>query len=147
MPQQESKIGWKENQIAVGQKITYVEEIEGPPLVWINQRGIYASKKTVNSIIYLCKRWLPGNKVKHISKGTDGSILVWTMPDWDNSNKGKNLTLSSTRHQLLWKTGYVTEHIRLGSMQFGKALEDGKFWFQGDFRFRQRRDLGTTMLT
>ena len=58
-------------------EINYVEEIDGN--LWFGStKGAFMLKDDGKFNYYYGKRWMPSNNVKHISKGTDGSILILT---------------------------------------------------------------------
>ncbi len=58
-------------------EITDVETIDGQLWFGSNQ-GAFKLRDDGKFDYYYGKRWLPGNRVEHISKGTDGSILILT---------------------------------------------------------------------
>jgi len=104
-------------------EITYVEEIEGH--LWFGStKGAFMLKEDGKFNYYYGKRWLPGNKVKHISKGTDGSILVLT-----DAGLGQIVNKEMT---LFDKAQYYEKqvrnrHIRLGFNATLVGMEDGNF--------------------
>lgn len=70
------RVGDKQTKLPVIE-ITDLETIDGD--LWFGSaQGAFKLRKDGKFDYYYGKRWLPGNKVVHISKGTDGSILVVT---------------------------------------------------------------------
>lgn len=58
-------------------EITDLETIDGQ--LWFGStEGAFKLREDGKFDYYYGKRWLPGNLVKHISKGTDGSVLILT---------------------------------------------------------------------
>ena len=58
-------------------EITDVETIDGQ--LWFGStQGAFKLREDGKFDYYYGKRWLPGNRVEHISKGTDGSVLILT---------------------------------------------------------------------
>ncbi|GBF21550.1 MULTISPECIES: ligand-binding sensor domain-containing protein [Arenibacter] len=67
--EKKTKLPWTE--------INYVEEIDGN--LWFGStKGAFMLKDDGKFNYYYGKRWMPSNNVQHISKGTDGSILILT---------------------------------------------------------------------
>ena len=58
-------------------EITSITNIDGH--LWFGStKGAFMLKKDGKFNYYYGKRWLPSNKVQHITKGTDGSTLILT---------------------------------------------------------------------
>ncbi|HET8736596.1 MAG TPA: hypothetical protein VFM69_08345 [Pricia sp.] len=58
-------------------EITDVETIDGQ--LWFGStQGAFKLREDGKFDYYYGKRWLPGNRVEHIYKGTDGSVLILT---------------------------------------------------------------------
>jgi len=97
-----AKLPWTE--------ITAVEEINGK--LWFGTtKGAFTVKEDRNFNYYNGERWLPGNIVKHISKGNDHSILILT-----DAGLGKIAFKEMTLHDkaMYYEKQVRDRHIRLG---------------------------------
>lgn len=104
-------------------EINYVEEIDGH--LWFGStKGAFMLKNDGKFNYYYGKRWLPDNNVKHISKGTDGSILMVT-------DKGLGQIVFE-KMTLFDKAQYYEKqvrdrHIRLGFNATLVDMDNGNF--------------------
>lgn len=102
-------------------EITNVTVIDGQ--LWFGStKGAFVLKKDGTFNYYYGKRWLPSNRVEHISKGTDGSILILT-----DAGIGQIVFEEMT---LFDKAQYYEKqvrnrHIRLGFNSTLTGLDDG----------------------
>ncbi|MDT7828830.1 hypothetical protein RQM65_09160 [Pricia sp. S334] len=70
------QVGERYNQLPATE-ITYITAINGQ--LWFGStQGAFKLRENGKFDYYYGKRWLPGNKVLHISQGTDGSVLILT---------------------------------------------------------------------
>lgn len=98
-------------------EITYIETIDGQ--LWFGStKGAFMIKEDGKFNYYYGKRWLPGNLVKHISKGKDGSILILTDAGLGQL-KFEEMTLFDKAHY--YEDQVRDRHIRLG---FNASLVD-----------------------
>ncbi len=102
-------------------EITDLEVIDGQ--LWFGStEGAFRLREDGKFDYYYGKRWLPGNLVKHISKGTDGSVLILT-----DAGLGQIVFEKMT---LFDKAQYFQKqvrnrHIRLGFNASLVAMENG----------------------
>jgi len=126
-----------------GQKFTLCWRNWGPLCLGSTKRGHFNAQETVNFKLLIRQPRLPGNKVKHISKGTDGSY-----PSVDRCRTG---TIVNKECTLFDKAQYYEKQVRTAIFGLGwfiatlVGMEDGIFGFKATFRFRQRRTFWTTM--
>lgn len=111
-----NKIGGIKNKLPVN-SITTITTIAGQ--LWFGStEGAFKLRKDDKFDYYYGKRWLPGNTVKHISPGTDGSVLIAT-----NAGVGqiifKEMTLFDKAQ--FYEKQVRNRHIRLG---FNATLVD-----------------------
>ena len=104
-----AKLPWTE--------ITALEEIDGN--LWFGTtKGAFMARNDGKYNYYYGERWLPGNIVKHISKGNEGSVLVLT-----DAGLGqiifKEMTLFDKA--MYYEKQVRDRHIRLG---FNASLEN-----------------------
>ncbi len=91
-------------------EITDVETIDGQ--LWFGStQGAFKLREDGKFDYYYGKRWLPGNRVEHISKGTDGSILILT-----NSGLGQIVFEEMT---LFDKAQYYEKQVRDRHIRYG----------------------------
>ncbi|RTE52480.1 hypothetical protein EHW67_15520 [Arenibacter aquaticus] len=110
-----TKLPWTE--------ITYVEVIDNR--LWFGStKGAFKLKKDGKFDYYYGQRWLPGNNVKHISKGTDGSILILT-----DKGLGRIIFEEMTLHDKAqyYEKQVRNRHIRLGFNATLVDMENGNF--------------------
>ncbi len=113
--EKKTKLPWTE--------VTHVTVIDGH--LWFGStKGAFMLKNDGKFNYYYGKRWLPDNNVKHISKGTDGSILVVT-----DKGLGQIVFEEMT---LFDKAQYYEKqvrdrHIRLGFNATLVDMESGNF--------------------
>lgn len=91
-------------------EITAVEEIDGN--LWFGTtKGAFMAKEEGKFNYYNGERWLPGNLVKHISKGSDSSILILT-----DQGVGQLVFKEMTLHDkaMYYERQVRDRHIRLG---------------------------------
>jgi len=104
-------------------EITDLETINGH--LWFGStQGAFKLREDGKFDYYYGKRWLPGNAVKHISKGTDGSVLLLT-----NGGLGQIVFEEMT---LFDKAQYYEKqvrnrHIRLGFNAHLVDMDEGNF--------------------
>jgi hypothetical protein len=110
-----TKLPWTE--------ITYVTVIDGQ--LWFGStKGAFSLKEDGKFNYYYGKRWLPGNNVQHISKGTDGSILILT-DDGLGTIVYKEMTLHDKA--LYYENQVRNRHIRLGFNATLTDMDNGNF--------------------
>jgi hypothetical protein len=114
------RVGDKQTKLPVI-AITDLETIDGD--LWFGSaQGAFKLRKDGKFDYYYGKRWLPGNEVVHISKGTDGSVLVVT-----NAGLGqivfKEMTLFDKAQY--YEKQVRNRHIRLGFNASLTDLEEG----------------------
>jgi len=110
-----TKLPWTE--------ITYVEVIDNR--LWFGStKGAFILKEDGKFGYYYGQRWLPGNNVKHISKGTDGSILILT-----DKGLGQIIFEEMTLHDKAqyYEKQVRNRHIRLGFNATLTDMENGNF--------------------
>ncbi|MFS4418040.1 hypothetical protein [Maribacter sp. 2307ULW6-5] len=116
------QVGTLNNKLPVT-AITAVAAIDGH--LWFGStEGAFKQRKDGTFDYYYGKRWLPGNVVKHISQGTDGSVLILT-----DEGLGQ---LVFEKMTLFDKAQYYdrqvrNRHIRLGFNATLVDMEDGDF--------------------
>lgn len=104
-------------------EITAVEEIDGK--LWLGTtKGVFMVKEDGNFNYYNGERWLPGNIVKHISQGTDGSVLILT-----DQGVGQLVFKELTLHDkaMYFEKQVRTRHIRNGFNAGLVSMEKGNF--------------------
>lgn len=97
-----TKLPWTE--------ITAIEEIDGK--LWFGStKGAFMLRKDGKFNYYYGERWLPGNHVLHISKGTDNSVLILT-----DQGLGQIVFKEMTLHDkaMYYEKQVRDRHIRLG---------------------------------
>lgn len=102
-------------------EITAVEEINGN--LWFgSSKGAFMLKPDGNFDYYFGERWLPGNQVKHISPGTDGSVLILT-----DQGLGKIIFEEMTLYEkaMYFEKQVRDRHIRHGFNSGLTAMEKG----------------------
>jgi len=109
----QSKLPWTE--------ITAIEEIDGK--LWFGStKGAFMLKDNGKFNYYYGERWLPGNQVLHISKGTDHSVLVLT-----DQGIGQIVFKEMTLYDkaLYYENQVRDRHIRLGFNATLVSMEKG----------------------
>ena len=102
-------------------EITAIEEVNGS--LWFGStRGAYMLKPDGKFNYYHGERWLPGNYVKHIAKGEDGSVLILT-----DQGLGKIVFKEMTLHDkaMIFEKQVRDRHIRNGFNSGLVAMEKG----------------------
>jgi len=104
-------------------EITDVETIDGQ--LWFGStEGAFKLREDGKFDYYYGKRWLPSNRVEHISKGTDGSVLILT-----DAGLGqivfKKMTLFDKAQY--YEKQVRNRHIRLGFNAGLVAMDAGNF--------------------
>ena len=108
-PETGAAIGEIHNKIPIP-AITCMEAIDGH--LWFGSaQGAFKLKEDGKFDYYYGKRWLPGNVVKHISKGQDGSILVLT-----DGGLGK---IDFKKMTLFDKAQYYEQQVRNRHIRYG----------------------------
>ena len=104
-------------------EINYVEEIDGN--LWFGStKGAFMLKDDGKFNYYYGKRWMPSNNVKHISKGTDGSILILT-----ETGLGQIVFEEMTLYDKaqFYEKQVRNRHIRLGFNATLVDMDNGNF--------------------
>ncbi|MDN5213487.1 hypothetical protein QQ020_15560 [Fulvivirgaceae bacterium BMA12] len=116
----EKQVGGIHNQLP-WPEITAVEEIEGA--LWFGStKGAFMLKENNKFNYYNGERWLPGNHVKHISKGSGRSVLILT-----EAGLGKIVFKEMTLHDkaMYYEKQVRDRHIRNGFNASLSAMEKG----------------------
>ena len=104
-------------------EINYVGEIDGH--LWFGStKGAFMLKDDGKFNYYYGKRWMPGNNVKHISQGTDGSILILT-DEGLGQIVYKEMTLYDKAQY--YEKQVRDRHIRLGFNATLVDMDNGNF--------------------
>src|SRR5690606_276191 len=91
-------------------EITCMEAIDGH--LWFGSaEGAFKLRDDGKFDYYYGKRWLPGNVVKHISKGSDGSVLILT-----DGGLGK---IDFKEMTLFDKAQYYEQQVRNRHIRYG----------------------------
>ena len=102
-------------------EITTIEEIDGA--LWFGStKGAFVLNDDGKFNYYYGERWLPGNRVEHISKGGDGSVLILT-----EKGLGKIIFKEMTLHDkaMFYEKQVRDRHIRHGFNAGLVAMEKG----------------------
>ena len=108
-----TKLPWPE--------ITTVEEIDGA--LWFGStKGAFMQRPDGKFDYFYGERWLPGNLVRHISQGTDGSVLILT-----DQGLGRIIYKEMTLHDkaMYYEQQVRERHIRHGFNSGLVAMEKG----------------------
>lgn len=114
------KVGDLRNQLP-WPELTAVEHIDGQ--LWFgSKKGAFMLREDGKFNYYYGERWLPGNEVKHISKGQKGSVLFLT-----NQGLGQIVFKEMTLHDkaMYFEQQVRTRHIRNGFNAGLVAMEKG----------------------
>ena len=117
-----NQIGDKKTQLP-WTEINYVNLIDGN--LWFGStKGAFKLKEDGKFSYYYGKRWMPSNNVKHISKGTDGSILILT-----DTGLGQIVFEEMTLYDkaLYYEKQVRDRHIRLGFNATLVDMDNGNF--------------------
>ncbi len=104
-------------------EITAVENIDG--VLWFGStKGAFMLRDDGKFNYYYGERWLPGNIVKHISKGEDNSVLILT-----DAGLGEIVFKEMTLHDkaMYYEKQVRDRHIRLGFNATLVNMEKGNF--------------------
>ena len=108
-PETGTTIGEVHNKLPIPE-ITCIEAIDGH--LWFGSaEGAFKLRDDGKFDYYYGKRWLPGNVVKHISKGSDGSILILT-----DGGLGK---IDFKEMTLFDKAQYYEQQVRNRHIRYG----------------------------
>ncbi len=127
-----TKLPWTE--------ITTLAEIDGN--LWFGStKGAFMLKSDGKFNYYFGERWLPGNMVKHISAGYDGSVLILT-----DAGLGHIIFKEMTLHDkaMYYENQVRNRHIRNGFNAGLVDMEKGNF-DSGRLRDSDNDGLWTTM--
>lgn len=114
------KIGEIQNKLPANE-ITSIAVINGQ--LWFGStQGAFKLRDDGKFDYYYGKRWLPSNTVKHISQGTDGSVLILT-----DAGLGQIVFEEMTLHDKAqyYESQVRNRHIRLGFNSTLVDLDDG----------------------
>lgn len=91
-------------------ELTAIQEIDGN--LWFGStQGAFMLRSDGKYNYYYGERWLPGNEVKHIARGREGSVLILT-----NGGLGEIHFQSMTLHE---KAMYFEKQVRERHLRFG----------------------------
>ena len=117
-----NQIGDKKTQLP-WTEINCVDLIDGN--LWFGStKGAFKLKEDGKFSYYYGQRWMPSNNVKHISKGTDGSILILT-----DTGLGQIVFEEMTLYDkaLYYEKQVRDRHIRLGFNATLVDMDNGNF--------------------
>ncbi|HUH47089.1 MAG TPA: hypothetical protein VLZ54_08065, partial [Arenibacter sp.] len=108
-PETGAALGEIHNKLPIPE-ITCMEAIDGN--LWFGSaQGAFKLREDGKFDYYYGKRWLPGNVVKHISKGLDGSVLILT-----DGGLGK---IEFKKMTLFDKAQYYEQQVRNRHIRYG----------------------------